>query len=75
MATLMDKGKQMLGYRQVIPGVAEVLDEVQIEGTFPDGSKLITVHSPVCVENGDLSLCLYGSYLPVPSGEFLFFSS
>ena len=62
----MDHGKQMLGYRQVIPGVADILDEVQIEGTFPDGSKLVTIHFPICQENGDLSLCMYGSNIPTP---------
>ena len=62
----MDHGKQLLGYRQVIPGVADVIDEVQVEGTFPDGSKLVTIHSPICQENGDISLCLYGSSYPVP---------
>ena len=65
-AVLMDKGKRILGYRQVIPGVGDILDEVQVEGTFPDGSKLITIHNPICTENGDLSLSLYGSCLPVP---------
>ena len=66
VAHLMDHGKQMLGYRQVIPGVADVLDEAQIEGTFPDGSKLVTIHFPICQENGDLSLCMYGSNIPTP---------
>ena len=47
-------------------GVESILEEVQIEGTFPDGSKLVTIHFPVCTENGDLGLCLYGSCLPVP---------
>jgi urease beta subunit len=49
-----------------MPGVAHMLQEVQIEGTFPDGSKLVTLHHPICNENGDLTLCLRGSYLPVP---------
>jgi urease subunit gamma/beta len=42
---------------------------VQVEGTFPDGSKLVTVHHPITAEDGDLSLALYGSFLPVPSLE------
>jgi urease subunit gamma/beta len=37
-----------------------------VEGTFPDGSKLVTVHHPIASENGDLALALYGSFLPVP---------
>jgi len=66
VAELMDLGRQMLGRRQVQPGIAEMLHEVQVEGTFPDGTKLVTVHSPIAAEDGDLSLALYGSFLPVP---------
>jgi urease subunit gamma/beta len=44
-------------------GVAELIDEVQIEGTFPDGTKLVTVHHPIVAEDGDLELALYGSFL------------
>ena len=47
VAELMDIGRQFLGRRQVIDGVAEMLDEVQVEGTFPDGTKLVTVHNPI----------------------------
>ncbi|KAE8711691.1 putative Myb domain protein 4 [Hibiscus syriacus] len=36
-------------------------------GTFPDGTKLITIHNPIVSEDGDLQLTLYGSFLPVPS--------
>ena len=39
VAELMDLGRQFLGRRQVMEGVAEMLDEVQVEGTFPDGTK------------------------------------
>ncbi|XP_077998008.1 urease subunit alpha-like [Glandiceps talaboti] len=63
---LMSVGRQMLGIRQVQPGVASMISEVQIEGTFPDGTKLVTVHRPVCQQNGDLKLALYGSFLPIP---------
>jgi urease subunit gamma/beta len=42
---------------------------VQVEGTFPDGTKLVTVHNPIVAEHGDLELALYGSFLPVPSRE------
>ena len=41
--------------------------EVQVEGTFPDGTKLVTIHTPICREDGDLELALRGSFLPVPS--------
>ncbi|MEM7395353.1 MAG: urease subunit beta [Verrucomicrobiota bacterium] len=63
VATLMDKGKQLLGLADVMPGVAEMIHEVQVEGTFPDGTKLVTVHHPVCREAGDPELALYGSGL------------
>jgi urease subunit gamma/beta len=38
-----------------------------VEGTFPDGSKLVTVHHPIAAEHGNLELALYGSFLPVPT--------
>ncbi|KAJ1686165.1 hypothetical protein LUZ63_017555 [Rhynchospora breviuscula] len=66
---LMDLGKQLLGRRQVLPAVPHLLDTVQVEGTFVDGTKLITVHDPIVSENGNLELALHGSYLPVPSLE------
>jgi urease subunit gamma/beta len=66
VAELMDLGRQVLGRAQVMNGVPELLAEVQVEGTFPDGTKLVTVHHPIAAEHGDLSLALYGSFLPVP---------
>ncbi len=69
VAELMDLGRQLLGRAQVMDGVPEMLAEVQVEGTFPDGSKLVTVHHPVVAEHGDLELALYGSFLPVPPLE------
>ncbi|AEI62846.1 urease subunit gamma [Corallococcus macrosporus] len=69
VAELMDLGRQLLGRAQVMDGVPELLAEVQVEGTFPDGSKLVTVHHPVVAEHGDLALALYGSFLPVPPLE------
>jgi urease subunit gamma/beta len=47
-------------------GVPEMIHDVQVEGTFPDGSKLVTVHRPIVRDDGDLALALYGSFLPVP---------
>ncbi|CAA2968669.1 urease isoform X1 [Olea europaea subsp. europaea] len=67
VAELMDLGRQFLGRRQVLPTVPHLLYTVQVEGTFPDGTKLITVHDPVARENGNLELALHGSFLPVPS--------
>lgn len=67
VAELMDLGRQFLGRRQVMPGVASMIHEVQVEGTFPDGTKLVTVHHPIARDHGDLTLALYGSFLPVPA--------
>jgi urease subunit gamma/beta len=66
VADLMDVGRKLLGRNQVMPGVPEMIYDVQVEGTFPDGSKLVTVHHPIASENGDVALALYGSFLPVP---------
>jgi urease subunit gamma/beta len=67
VAELMDLGKRMLGHRQVMPGVAAMIHDVQVEGTFRDGTKLVTVHAPIAAEDGDLALALHGSFLPVPA--------
>lgn len=66
VAQLMDLGRRLLGRRQVMAGVPEMIAEVQVEGTFPDGTKLVTVHHPIVAREGDLTLALYGSFLPVP---------
>ena len=66
VAELMDLGKQLLGRRQVMDGVPEMIHDVQVEGTFPDGSKLVTVHQPIVRDDGDLALALHGSFLPIP---------
>jgi urease gamma subunit/urease beta subunit len=66
VAELMDVGKQLLGRRQVLPGVADMVGEVQVEGTFPDGTKLLTVHSPIVSLDGNMELALRGSFLPLP---------
>src|SRR5947209_267421 len=66
VAELMNLGKKFIGRNQALPGVSEMIHDVQVEGTFPDGSKLVTVHHPIASENGDLELALYGSFLPVP---------
>src|ERR1700750_1910636 len=66
VSELMNLGRQFLGRNQVMPGVPEMIYDVQVEGTFPDGSKLVTVHHPIASENGDLALALYGTFLPVP---------
>jgi len=67
VAELMDLGRQFLGRADVMDGVADLVHEVQIEGTFPDGTKLVTVHNPIAAEHGNLELALYGSFLPIPT--------
>ncbi|MAP92107.1 urease subunit gamma [Candidatus Poribacteria bacterium] len=47
VAELMSFGTTILTSDDVMEGVAEMIDEVQIEGTFPDGTKLVTVHHPI----------------------------
>lgn len=66
VSELMELGRKLLGRNQVMTGVPEMIGEVQVEGTFPDGTKLVTVHHPIAGEHGDLSLALHGSFLPVP---------
>ncbi|KAF2565048.1 hypothetical protein F2Q70_00015525 [Brassica cretica] len=64
VAELMELGRQLLGRRQVLPAVVHLLYTVQVEGTFHDGTKLITVHEPISREDGNLELALHGSFLP-----------
>jgi urease gamma subunit len=47
VSDLMAFGITILGRADVMEGVPEMLDEVQVEGTFPDGTKLVTVHTPI----------------------------
>ena len=47
VADLMQAGAQVLRREQVMAGVAEIIPEVQVEATFPDGTKLVTVHDPI----------------------------
>ncbi|GAA4537051.1 urease subunit gamma [Pseudonocardia xishanensis] len=44
---LMNSGRTVLTREQVLDGVPEMIDSVQVEATFPDGTKLVTVHSPI----------------------------
>ncbi|MGH7269157.1 MAG: urease subunit gamma [Polyangiaceae bacterium] len=71
VAQIMDTGRRILGRAHVMEGVAEMIVEVQVEGTFPDGTKLVTVHGPIALEDVDLTLALHGSFLPLPgAGTF-----
>lgn len=47
VADLMSYGREILSRDEVMEGVAEMVDEVQVEATFPDGTKLVTVHTPI----------------------------
>jgi urease gamma subunit len=47
VAELMSTGGQVLTRDQVMPGIAEMIHDVQVEATFPDGTKLVTVHQPI----------------------------
>lgn len=47
VADLMDYGRTLLGLDDVMEGIAEMIHDVQVEATFPDGTKLVTVHNPI----------------------------
>ncbi|MDN5286698.1 MAG: ureA [Mucilaginibacter sp.] len=63
VAGLMEKGKHILGYDDVMEGVPALIDTVQVEGTFPDGTKLVSVHQAICETGISNGLALYGSGL------------
>ncbi len=54
VATLMEEGAHVLTADQVMDGVAEMIHDVQVEATFPDGTKLVTVHNPIRGASGKL---------------------
>jgi urease subunit gamma len=47
VAELMDNGAHVISRAQVMDGIAEMIHEIQVEATFPDGTKLVTVHEPI----------------------------
>jgi urease subunit gamma len=47
VAEVMSAGREVLGRDDVMEGVPEMIDEIQVEATFPDGTKLVTVHNPI----------------------------
>ncbi|SEQ85177.1 urease subunit gamma [Solimonas aquatica] len=47
VAQLMQEGAQVISRAQVMEGIAEMIHEIQVEATFPDGTKLVTVHQPI----------------------------
>jgi len=62
-------GRTMLGRRHVLPAVVSTLTELMVEGTFLNGTYLVTIHHPISSEDGDLENALYGSFLPIPSQD------
>ena len=65
----MSLGATMLGRRHVLPGVPATLTELMVEGAFPSGTFLVTVHDPIGSDDGNLELALYSSFLPIPSQD------
>ena len=47
VAELMEAGAHVIGRAQVMEGIAEMIHDIQVEATFPDGTKLVTVHEPI----------------------------
>jgi urease gamma subunit len=47
VASLMERGREVLSRDEVMPDVAAMLSDVQVEATFPDGRKLVTIHQPI----------------------------
>ncbi len=47
VAQLMQEGARVISAAQCMPGIAEMIHDVQVEATFPDGTKLVTVHEPI----------------------------
>ena len=47
VADLMEEGANVISKSQVMVGIADMIDDVQVEATFPDGTKLVTVHAPI----------------------------
>ena len=47
VAELMEAGAHVIGRAQVMDGIAEMIPDIQVEATFPDGTKLVTVHKPI----------------------------
>lgn len=68
VAELMQAGAHVLTTDQVMPGIAEMIHDIQVEATFPDGTKLVTVHHPI---RGPASDDVPGEVIPAP-GDILF---
>ncbi|MDT9338486.1 urease subunit gamma [Trichodesmium erythraeum 21-75] len=55
VAELMSYGRTVLNQNEVMEGISEMIEEVQVEATFPDGTKLVTVHNPIIIKENDLA--------------------
>ena len=66
VAELMDYGRTLLGADDVMDGVAEMIHDVQVEATFPDGTKLVTVHEPIV---GDRAAALVAGEIDTLAGD------
>ena len=67
LADIMTMGKRILGTEHLLPGVPQMIKEVQVESTFADGGKLICVTDPVCQSGVGLELAFGGSGMAVPT--------
>lgn len=52
-----------------MPSVPHTLGEMMVEGTFRNGTYLVTVHNPIATDDGNLERALYGSFLPIPAAD------
>ena len=66
VAELMSFGSAIITRAEVMEGIPEMIPEIQVEATFPDGTKLVTVHHPIAIDRVDLGLAFHGSFLPIP---------
>lgn len=70
VAELMSKGRKLLSTDQVMDGVPELIHDVQVEATFPDGTKLVTVHEPIQpVDNNSAAAIVQPGEVQVADGE------
>lgn len=69
VAALMDYGRTLLTSDDVMPGVAEMIHEVQVEATFPDGTKLVTVHDPILPGEKALENSIIPGELIIEAGD------
>ena len=69
VAQLMDHGRTLLTTSDVMEGVAEMIHDVQVEATFPDGTKLVTVHSPIMPVEGQSENAIKPGEVITEAGE------